>query len=178
MESDNMHEEHPPEAPEPLDPGEMVAELDGSAVVSSGQTLCHGLLLRNFGDRELLVATNGQVTADVVDPWTGEVVGGFVGAQFDPLFTFAAAPGQSTRIPLLIGTASTLRRGHAVPPGKWGVRATLDLRWDDPYGPAFRRRTRILPLAITDPSQTSRPHTRRHRRPGVASLLRRFAANP
>jgi hypothetical protein len=96
MESDNMYEEHPPEAPEPLDPGEMVAELDGSAVVSSGQTLWHGLLLRNFGDRELLVATNGQVTAEVVDPLTGEVVGGFVGAQFDPLIMFAAAPGQST----------------------------------------------------------------------------------
>jgi len=46
-------------------------------VVSSGHALRHGLLLRNLTGRELQIATNGQVTAAVVDPHTGEVVGGW-----------------------------------------------------------------------------------------------------
>ncbi len=64
-----------------LDPHEIAAELAGPAVVSSGHTLRHGLLLRNLTGRELQIATNGQVTAAVVDPHTGEVVGGFAGWQ-------------------------------------------------------------------------------------------------
>ena len=54
-----------------LDPHEIAAELAGPAVVSSGHTLRHGLLLRNLTGRELQIATNGQVTAAVVDPHTG-----------------------------------------------------------------------------------------------------------
>ncbi|MGH9030404.1 MAG: hypothetical protein ACRDV4_12420, partial [Acidimicrobiales bacterium] len=58
-----------PPAPGPpadlLDPDEIVAEMDGPAVVSAGHTLQHGLLLRNLTGRELQIATNGQVTAAV-----------------------------------------------------------------------------------------------------------------
>ena len=43
---------------------------------------------------ELQIATNGQVTAAVVDPHTGEVVGGYCGAQGMPLKVFRAAPGR------------------------------------------------------------------------------------
>ena len=53
-----------------LDPAEVTAELDGPAVVSSGHTLRHGLLLRNHTGAALAIATNGQVTAVVVDPHT------------------------------------------------------------------------------------------------------------
>ena len=80
--------------PDLLDPQEIAAELDGPAVVSSGHTLRHGLLLRNLADRELQIATNGQVTAVIVDPRTGEVVGGFSGTQRLPLIIFRVAPGE------------------------------------------------------------------------------------
>jgi hypothetical protein len=134
--------------PDLLDPHEIEAELPAPAVVRSGHTLRHGLLLRNRTGRELQIATNGQVTAVVVDPHTGEVVGGSAGFQFLPLIIFRVPPGQAERVPLLIGTASsTPRLGYAIPPGDWGIQATLTL------GPhpcdSLRRRTPVLPLTIT-----------------------------
>jgi hypothetical protein len=155
-----------------LDPDEIAAELDGPAVVGSGHTLRHGLLLRNRTGRELQIATNGQVTAVVVDPYSGEVVGGYAGFQQLPLIIFRVAPGQTGRVPLLIGTAScTPRLGYAIPPGDWGIQTTLTLvphhdaeghsRPGDAHRRALRaivsrpgrdlprRRTPILPLTIT-----------------------------
>ena len=131
-----------------LDPREAETELDGPAVVCCGHTLRHRLLIRNHGGTELAIATNGGVSAAVVDPDSGEVIGGFVGWQTLPLVTFRVAPGGTERIPLLIGTASTTARlGYAVPPGTWGVQATLDLVPDS--GERIRRRTPVLPLIIT-----------------------------
>jgi hypothetical protein len=166
---------HPPATGLPadlLDPHETVTELDGPAVVRSGHTLRHGLLLRNRTARDLQIATNGQVTADVVDPHTGEVVGGYAGFQTLPLIIVRVAPGQAERVPLLIGTAScTPRLGYAIPPGDWGIQATLTLvpqpgteapsRPGDAHRQAIRaivgrpgrdlprRRTPVLPLTIT-----------------------------
>ncbi len=82
-----------------LDPDEIAAELAGPAVVSSGHTLRHRLLVRNLTGRELQIATNGQVTAVVVDPHTGEVVGGYAGFQNLPLIIFRVPPGQTGRFP-------------------------------------------------------------------------------
>jgi hypothetical protein len=131
-----------------LNPQEIAAELDGPAVVSSGQTLRHGLLLRNLTGRELQIATNGQVTAAVVDPVTGEVVGGFSGAQSLPLKIFRIAPQDSGRIPLLIGTASFRPRlGYTVPAGDWGIQAPLTLGLDPRTAP--RLLTPVLPLTVT-----------------------------
>ena len=154
----------PGQRPDLLDPREVTAALDrvrpgdvlivpgrqsdGPAVVSSGQTLRHHLTIHNQTSSELQIATNGQVTAAVVDPQTGEVVGGYSGAQTLPLKFFLADPGGSARIPLLIGTASrTPRLGYTVPAGEWGIQATLKLG-PDPRNPS-RRRTPILPLTIT-----------------------------
>jgi hypothetical protein len=133
---------------DPLDPHKIAAELAGPAVVSSGHTLRHGLRLRNLTARELQIATNGQVTAAVVDPYTGEIVGGFAGSQHLPLIIFRVAPGQTGQVPLLIGTASyTPRLGYTIPPGHWGIQATLTL---GPYPrDSPRRRTPILPLTVT-----------------------------
>jgi hypothetical protein len=131
-----------------LDPHEIAAELAGPAVVSSGQILQHGLLLRNLTGRELQIATNGQVTAAVVDPHTGEVVGGFAGARTLPLIIFRVAPGQTGQVPLLVGTASSVPRlGYVIPPGDWGIQATLTLGPHPRDSP--RRRTPVLPLTIT-----------------------------
>ena len=117
-------------------------------MVSSGHTLQHGLLLRNLTGRDPQIATNGQVTAVVVDPHTGEVVGGFAGFQNRPLIIFRVAPGQTGQVSLLIGTARrTPRLGYAIPPGHWGIQATLTLGPHSRDSP--RRRTPILPLTIT-----------------------------
>jgi hypothetical protein len=137
----------PGQIPDLLDPREVTAELDGPAVVSSGHTLRHHLTVHNLTGSELQIATNGHVTAAVVDPQTGEVVGGLSGWQTQPLIFFRAAPGGSTRIPLLIGTASrTIRLGYTVPAGEWGIQVTLKLGLDPRNSP---RRTPILPLTIT-----------------------------
>ncbi len=143
----------PPPGPGPgppaelLDPDEVTAELDGPAVVSSGHSLRHGLLLGNHTGRELQIATNGQVTAVVVDPHSGETVGGFAGAQALPLIVFRIQPGQTERVPLLIGTASsTIRLGYAIPPGEWGIQATLTLGPHPRDSPG--RRTPVLPLTV------------------------------
>lgn len=142
---------HLPAAAQPadlLDPQEVAAQLDGPAIVSSGHTLRHGLLLRNLTGGELQIATNGQVTAVIVDPETGEVLGGFAGAQPLPLITFRIPPGEEVRVPLLIGTASfTPRLGYTVPAGDWGIQATLTLGSDPRSSP--HRRTPILPVTIT-----------------------------
>jgi hypothetical protein len=131
-----------------LSPQQATVELDRPAVVRSGHTLRHGLLLHNHSGADLKIATNGHLTTAVVDPVTGEVIGGFAGAQIAPLITFQVAPGQTERIPLLTGTASfTPRLGYAVPPGSWGIQATLILGENPRDSP--RRHTPALPLTIT-----------------------------
>src|SRR6266536_1128808 len=131
-----------------LGPQQAEVRLDGPAIVQSGATLRHGLLMRNLTSRVLPIATNGNVTAVVLDPQTRQVVGGFAGAQIMPLIMFRVAPGNTERIPLLIGTASFRPDlGYTVPPGSWGIQVPLDLEWD-PYTRA-RRRTPVLPLTIT-----------------------------
>jgi len=146
--------------PDLLDPDEIAAELDGPAVVSSGHTLRHGLLLRNLTGREFQIATNGQVTAAVIDPHTGEVVGGYAGFQTLPLIIFRVAPAETGRVPLLIGTASsTPRLGYTIPPGDWGIQATLTL------GPHPATRPAGAPRSCPSPSPPE-PPLRPGRRPG------------
>src|SRR5258708_21187222 len=146
-----IHEPRPDVAQRPdlLDPERATVELDGPAVVRSGHTLLHGLLLQNLSSDELCVATNGQVTGVVVDPATEQVVGGFAGAQILPWIVFRVAPGETKRIPLLIGTASFVPDlGYTVPAGHWGVQATLSFESDPRNSPG--KRTPVLPLTVTD----------------------------
>jgi len=138
----------------PLAPDRAAVELDDPAVVRSGHTLRHGLLLRNLSSDEINLATNGQVTADVVDPETEQVVGGFAGAQLLMRVVFHVARGETERIPLLIGTESFVPDlGYTVPAGQWGMQATLNFA-SDPTGSDPRDsadwRTPVLPLTITD----------------------------
>ena len=131
-----------------LDPQEITAKLDGPAVVRSGYTLRHGLQVGNLTDQELTVATNGQVTAVVVDPGTGQTVGGFAGFQTLAGVFFRVAARATVRIPLLIGTASfTPELGYILPPGSWGIQVPLDLAPDTLT--RHHRLTPVLPLTIT-----------------------------
>lgn len=111
-----------------VDPEEIRIELDGPLAIRSGQTETHALLLSNIGDHEVTVNTNGSLTAVIVDPNTATPVGGFTGMQILPLITFTADPGQTVRIPLLVGTASfNPNLGYTVPPGTWHLYAPMDL---------------------------------------------------
>lgn len=134
--------------PDLLNPQEITAELDGPALVRSGHTLRHGLLVANLTRQVLTIATNGHVTAVVVDPKAGKAVGGFAGAQTAAGKSFHVAAGATERIPLLIGTASfTPELGYILPPGRWGIQAPIDVAPD----PRTRQRrlTPVLPLTIT-----------------------------
>jgi hypothetical protein len=64
-----------------LDLEELTAELEGPAIVRSGESVGHGLLLTNLTEQHVQIETNGHVTADVVDPNTGEVIGGSSGSS-------------------------------------------------------------------------------------------------
>lgn len=135
----------PGDLPDLLGPDEVTVTMDETAVVSSGHTLHHHLTVHNLTGGELLV-TLDKGTAAVVDPQTGETVGGFSGAQTLNLKFFRVSSGGSTRIPLLIGTASSRPQlGYAIPPGEWGIQATLTLA--SPSSDS-RRRTPILPLTV------------------------------
>jgi hypothetical protein len=111
--------------------------------VKSGQDLRGELGVGNKGSTEILVTTNGQVTARVIDPETNEVAGGFSGAQILPAIPFRIAPGGSTSIPLLIGTSSSLPRlGYVIPPGQWAIEVDLDLHGRGKF------RTPLLPISV------------------------------
>ena len=145
-----------------LDPAEADAGLDGPAVVSSGHTLQHGLLLRNHTSAELAIATNGRVTAVVVDPRSGEVVGGYAGFQTLPLVIFRVPPGGTERIPLLIGTASfTERLGYTVPPGSWGIQVPLNVARGRIPDPALPLRHRVT-AQVDDRSSRLHPSAETH----------------
>jgi hypothetical protein len=124
--------------------------LDGPAIVSSGETLRHRLHIHNRTDQVLAIATNGQLTAIVIDPATGQAVGGFAGAQLLPLITFNVSPGTTKRIPLLIGTASFRPElGYTVPPGPWGLQVPIDIAREPANREHEHRLTPVLPLTIT-----------------------------
>jgi hypothetical protein len=116
-----------PVAPDHRIEGMRVA-LDGPLQVTSGATVEHGLLVTNEGLQPFTVNTNGQLTAQIIDPSDGTHVGGSAGAQRMPLVAFTIVPGKTTRIPLLVGTASYVPAlGYTIAPGRWGLTADLDL---------------------------------------------------
>jgi hypothetical protein len=102
--------------------------LDGPLAVKSGASVEHGLLVTNKTSTEMKVDTNGKLTAQIVDLHDGSHVGGASGAQRMPLVRFEVGPGETTRIPLLVGTASYVPHlGYTIPPGHWGLTVDLDL---------------------------------------------------
>jgi hypothetical protein len=96
--------------------------------VKSGHRMRSELSVRNHGSDEIVIETNGSVTATVVDGETNERIGSFEGAHTMPLVRYSAAPGTTVKVPLLVGTACLIPRlGYAVPPGEWAIEVVLGL---------------------------------------------------
>jgi hypothetical protein len=132
-----------PERPPLLSPDIGDVSVPEELKVKSGHQARSELALRNNGSQELVLETNGSVTATVVDDDTNERVGSFEGAQTLPLVRYSAPPGMTVHVPLLIGTACVLPRlGFAVPPGEWAIEVILG------FADRGRFTTPHLPLTV------------------------------
>jgi len=126
------------------DPDEVSIRLAGPLAVRSGFAARHTLLVANHTRQELRVRMGTALIAEVVDPATGMVVGGQSGPVFAVATIVRVAPRRKGRIPLRVGTDSfESNLGYAVPPGAWGVQATLDPAISEPV------RTPVLPITVT-----------------------------
>jgi hypothetical protein len=113
---------------EPASPADFGFELEGKAQVRSGERTRIGLRVHNHTPEDIIVRTNGSLTASVLDPARGDRIGGYSGFQAMPLIRFTVPAVGSAVIPFLIGTTSFRPElGYAVPPGQWAVSADLKL---------------------------------------------------
>jgi len=132
-----------------LDPDRATVAVPEGLEVASGADLLTELYVHNVGPEELVILTGGQVMARVIDPTTGDAVGGFTGAQAAMLVSFRIAPGDRFSIPLLVGTGSTNPElGYAVPPGSWSIEVPLSFE----NGEAVR--TPPFPLTVIPMDRT------------------------
>jgi hypothetical protein len=130
--------------PHALDPGVATVALDEPLVVPSGRSARPALLVTNAGSDDLVLETGHDLAADVIDPASGTVVGGYSGPELAVRRTDRIRPGATLRLPLLVGTDSYLPDlGYAIPPGRWGIQAPLAL--GQPGGPVC---TPVLPLTV------------------------------
>jgi hypothetical protein len=117
--------------------------FDDPVVVRSGYSTHSSVRIHNHRDQQIVLKTNGTLTARIVDPGSGDVVGGFSGLQHLPGVPFSVRPHFSTVVPLVVGTASVVPQlGYAVPVGEWALDAVLDVHGLGRY------RTPRLPVAI------------------------------
>jgi hypothetical protein len=109
-------------------PPEVTVSVDDGLEVRSGDHLSNILHVSNGGTDEIVIMTNGNVTARIVDPKTGDVVGAYEFAQTAVGIPFRVPPHGSVDVPLLVGTASTNSHlGYCVPPGHWAIDVSLNL---------------------------------------------------
>jgi len=131
-------------APPPELPSSVHVALGEPAVVVSGQMGAGTLIVTNHGGDDLVLNTNGWVTASVIDPATGDVVGGFSGAQITPLIRFPLPVGEPVNVPMQIATTSSRPElGYAIPAGAWALRVPLE------FEGVGRFVTPLLALTIT-----------------------------
>ena len=146
---DGREPPHRPKTDYPLLPADQVSVSLGEAVVvESGESVQTQFTIYNHQDSTEGIETNGRITATVIDPETGDEVGGSSGAQMLPLVVFSIAAGESTLVPLLIGTASSVGElGYAIPPGEWAIYARVKLE-------SGEFRTPPLPITIVPRADT------------------------
>lgn len=135
-------------APEPVRPpllpvGEVQVSVDDGLKVRSGEDLRSTLHVNNIGPNEIVVLTNGAVTARIVDPQTEASVGGYEFAQTLMGIQFRIPPQDSVDVPLLVGTASTNPLlGYCVPSGHWTIEVLVTLEDRGIF------RTPLLPISV------------------------------
>ncbi len=131
----------------PLIPPELRVTLEGDLAITRGATGRGSLRFHNLGKGTIVLNTNGYVTARILDPSSGVVVGGFVGAQTAPLKQFSIAPGDVASVLVVVGTASFRPElGYVVPSGEWDIDALVTIENEG------QRRIPPLPVVITEPS--------------------------
>jgi hypothetical protein len=112
----------------PLLPDEIHVSIDEGLTVKSGEHLRSVVHIHNTGFAEMVVLTNGAVTAYIVDPQSEVVVGAFEFAQTMPGIEFRIPPDRVIDVPLLIGTASSdPLLGYATPPGRWAIEIPVNV---------------------------------------------------
>jgi hypothetical protein len=95
--------------------------------IESGRSEQVELLVTNHSAVACHLQTNGVLQTYVVDS-SGTVVGCFSGMQHMPLVVFTVEPDDSVAVPALLGTASLAPElGYAVPAGRWGFVARVEL---------------------------------------------------
>ncbi len=133
-----------------IDETEISVALDGPVSVRSGYTTTCRSLVGNLTADELTFVMGPLLVADVVDPGTGDIVGGYSGLMDLMRGGFAVPSGGTTPVPLLVATDSfDPDLGYAVPPGEWAIQVTLSRITE--RDPVLGRpsRTPILPLTVT-----------------------------
>jgi hypothetical protein len=76
------------------------------APLGDGDRGAAGLLVTDLTARDLLIDSSGALVAQVIDPATRALVGGYSGPVFAVIKTFIVAPRETAAIPLLAGTDS------------------------------------------------------------------------
>lgn len=126
-----------------VDPDELEVVTSQHLEVRSGYDFRSELQLTNRLDRPVTLEAGKAIYGHVLDPTSGEVVGGSVGFRRGPLQGHKVAPAHTISLPFVVGTASFKQSlGFSVPPGEWAVEALLTL-----VG-LGRRRTPSIPLTI------------------------------
>lgn len=98
-----------------------------NSIITSGSRFDAEVTVTNVGSTPLEF-TRGAPTVSILDPATREVVGGFQGWVNAMGMLLSLAPGESSNLKALTGTASSRRElGYVLPPGHYLARASLHL---------------------------------------------------
>jgi hypothetical protein len=133
-----------------IDETEISVALDGPVSVRSGYTTTCRLLVGNLAADELTFVMGPLLVAHIVDPGSGDIVGGYSGLMDLIRGGFSVPPGGTTPVALLVATDSfDPDLGYAVPPGEWGAQVTLSRITEREPVQGRASRTPILPLTVT-----------------------------
>jgi hypothetical protein len=106
----------------------------------------HGwLVLRNSGSERIGPLDSGQPLAGSLLNASFEAVGSYAGRIAGTGLIVDLEPGQSARIPVIYGTASTREDlGYALPPGTYWLKVQMHYRYGHPGGPSSHTLTAPL----------------------------------
>lgn len=132
-----------------LDPADVEVSAPEPLVVRTGEDVRTELQVTNHRRSPISISAGPSVLGRVLDPATGEVVGGPSGAVHAVLRVWTVEAGATLAVPFVVGTASYVRPlGYAVPPGAWLVEVVLQLEEGE---------RRILPLPLRIEERESGP---------------------